>query len=62
MISARVQEVLGGQLGFQSEPFALSARRCPQIILSCVSVPRLLYKVRSQGTDTDLLHVVYKVD
>lgn len=42
MINARVQEVLGGQLGFQSEPFALSARRWLQIVLLCVSVPRLL--------------------
>lgn len=61
MISARVQEVFGGQLGFQSEPFALSARWL-QTVLSCVSVPRFLYKVQSQGTETDLLHVVYKVD
>ena len=61
-ISAGAEEALGGQLGFQSQPFALSAWRWLQTVLWRVSVPGLLSEVWSQGTEPDLSGAAYEVD
>ena len=61
-ISAGAEEALGGQLGFQSQPFALSAWTWLQTVLWRVSVPGLLSEVWSQGTEPDLSGVAYEVD
>ena len=61
-ISAGAEEVLDDQLGFQSQPFALSARRRLQTVLWRVSVPGLRSEMWSQGTEPDLSGVVYEVD